>query len=140
MIVNVGKEYIWDLLDLRTCDRVGTGRPKENPHRLRKYRSFIEEVMLDPIDVGMLKINGNNLINDLDIKAGPIIGLILNSLLEEVLEEPKLNTSEYLTKRALELSMLPMKQLKDLAEKGIIKKKDLEDNQIAEIRKKHDIR
>jgi poly(A) polymerase/tRNA nucleotidyltransferase (CCA-adding enzyme) len=140
MIVNVGKENIWDLLDLRTCDRVGTGRPKENPYRLRKYRSLIEEVMLDPIDVGMLKINGNTLINDLSIKAGPAIGLILNALLEEVLENPGLNTAEYLTKRALELSMLPMKQLQELAEKGINKKKDLEDEQVAEIRKKHSIK
>jgi poly(A) polymerase/tRNA nucleotidyltransferase (CCA-adding enzyme) len=140
MIVNVGKENIWDLLDLRTCDRVGTGRPKENPYRLRKYRSLIEEVMLDPIDVGMLKIDGNTLIKDLNIEAGPMIGLILNALLEEVLEKPELNTYEHLTKRALELSMLPMKQLNDLAEKGIIKKKDLEDDQIAEIRKKHSIK
>ncbi|MEI6553834.1 MAG: CCA tRNA nucleotidyltransferase [bacterium] len=140
MIVNVGKEHIWDLLDLRTCDRVGTGRPKENPYRLRKYRSFIEEVMLDPVDVGMLKIDGNILINNLNIKAGPIIGLVLNALLEEVLEKPELNTLEYLSKKASELSMLPMKQLEDLAKKGIIKKKSLEEDQITEIRKKHDIK
>ena len=140
MIVNVGKENIWDLLDLRTCDRVGTGRPKENPYRLRKYRSLIEEVMLDPIDVGMLKIDGNTLIKDLEIPVGPVIGLTLNALLEEVLENPTLNTPEYLTKRALELSMLPMKQLKELSEKGISKKKGLEEDQVAQIRKKHDIK
>lgn len=140
MIVNVGKEYIWDLIDLRVCDRVGTGRPKENPYRLRKYRALIEEVMVDPIDVGMLKIDGNTLIKDLSIEAGPVIGLTLNALLEEVLEDPKLNTVEYLSKRAGELSMLPMKQLKELAEKGIVKKKDLEDSQIGEIRKKHNIK
>ncbi len=140
MIVNVGKEYIWDLIDLRVCDRVGTGRPKENPYRLRKYRALIEEVMVDPIDVGMLKIDGNTLIKDLNIQVGPIIGLTLNALLEEVLEDPKLNTVEYLSGRAIELSMLPMKQLKDLANKGLNKKKDMEDEQIALIRKKHDIK
>ncbi len=140
MIVNVGKENIWDLLDLRTCDRVGTGRPKENPYRLRKYRALIDEVMLDPISVGMLKIDGNTLLNELSIQAGPVIGLTLNALLEEVLEKPELNTVEYLKNRALELTMLPMKHLKELSEKGISKKKDLEDVQVAEIRKKHDIR
>ena len=140
MIVNVGKDYIWDLIDLRVCDRVGTGRPKENPYRLRKYKSLIEEVMLDPVSVGMLKIDGNTLIKDLKIQAGPMIGIILNALLEEVLERPELNTSEYLTNRSKELSLLPMKQLKDLAEKGISKKKDLEEEKVAEIRKKHDIR
>ncbi|MEI6042108.1 MAG: CCA tRNA nucleotidyltransferase [bacterium] len=140
MIANVGKEYIWDLVDLRICDRVGTGRPKENPYRLRKYRALIEEVMMDPIDVGMLKIDGNTLIKELNIPAGPIIGLILNALLEEVLEKPELNTQEYLTKRAIEISMFPMKQLKELSEKGVLRKKDLENEQIEEIRKKHDIR
>jgi poly(A) polymerase/tRNA nucleotidyltransferase (CCA-adding enzyme) len=140
MIVNVGKEYIWDLIDLRVCDRVGTGRPKENPYRLRKYRALIDEAMLDPIDVGMLKVDGNTLIKDLNIQPGPVIGLTLNALLEEVLEDPKLNTYEYLSKRASELSMLPMKQLKELSEKGINKKKGLEDEQIAQIRKKHDIK
>jgi len=140
MIVNVGKEYIWDLIDLRVCDRVGTGRPKENPYRLRKYRSLIEEVMLDPIDVGMLKVDGNTLIKDLKIQPGPVIGLVLNALLEEVLEKPELNTVEYLTEKSKTLSMLPMKQLKELAEKGISMKKELEESQKSEIRKKHDIR
>ncbi len=28
MIKNVGEENIWDLLNLRICDRIGTGRPK----------------------------------------------------------------------------------------------------------------
>jgi putative nucleotidyltransferase with HDIG domain len=31
MIANVGKENIWDLMDVRICDRIGTGRPKEDP-------------------------------------------------------------------------------------------------------------
>lgn len=140
MIVNVGKEYIWDLIDLRICDRVGTGRPKENPYRLRKYRALIEEVLLDPVDVGMLKVDGNTLIKDLNITPGPIIGLILNALLEEVLERPELNTVEYLTNRANDLSVLPMKQLKEASEKGVNKKKELEEEQTAQIRKKHEIR
>ena len=140
MIVNVGKEHIWDLINLRVCDRVGTGRPKENPYRLRKYKSLIEEVMMDPIDVGMLKIDGNTLIKELGIQPGPIIGLILNSLLEDVLERPELNTEDYLKSEAQKLSLLPMKQLKERAEKGIARKKDLEEEKVAEIRKKHDIR
>src|SRR3990172_9278246 len=36
LVANVGKENVWDLIDMRGCDRVGTGRPKENPYRLRK--------------------------------------------------------------------------------------------------------
>ena len=36
-IRNVGQEHIKDLLNVRICDRIGTGRPKEQPFRLRKY-------------------------------------------------------------------------------------------------------
>src|SRR5262249_42487041 len=61
MIVNVGRENIWDLVDLRICDRIGTGRPKEEPYRLRKYQSMIEEALHDPISLAMLKINGEGI-------------------------------------------------------------------------------
>jgi len=41
MIRNVGEENIWDLLNLRICDRIGSGRPKAQPFRFRKYKSTI---------------------------------------------------------------------------------------------------
>lgn len=41
LIVNVGKENVWDLMDLRVCDRIGTGRPKEDPYRLRMYKVVV---------------------------------------------------------------------------------------------------
>ncbi len=137
MIVNVGKENIWDLLDVRTCDRIGTGRPKENPYRLRKYRSMIEEALRDPISVGMLKIDGNTLIQKLNLAPGPKIGFILHALLEEVLENPKLNTHEYLEGRAQELINLSESALKKLGESGKEKKELAEEQDIEEIRKKH---
>src|SRR3989344_2706050 len=43
MIKNVGEENIWDLLNLRICDRIGTGRPKEQPFRFRKYKAMVEQ-------------------------------------------------------------------------------------------------
>jgi poly(A) polymerase/tRNA nucleotidyltransferase (CCA-adding enzyme) len=61
MINNVGKDNIWDLMNLRICDRIGTGRPKENPYRLRKYKAMVEQAMHDPISVGMLKIDGKGI-------------------------------------------------------------------------------
>ena len=30
IIANVGKENIWDLMNVRSCDRIGMGRPKRN--------------------------------------------------------------------------------------------------------------
>ena len=52
MIARVGEKHIWDLIDLRVCDRIGTGRPKEQPYRLRKYTSFVEEVLREPVTPG----------------------------------------------------------------------------------------
>ena len=74
LVSRVGQENVWDLMNLRVCDRIGTGRPKESPYRLRKYQSMIEEVMADPISVGMLKIDGNVLIKKLQVSPGPKIG------------------------------------------------------------------
>src|SRR5947209_11262270 len=62
IITNVGQEHIKELLDLRICDRIGTGRPKEQPFRLRKYMSMVDEALRDPISVAMLQINGAKII------------------------------------------------------------------------------
>jgi tRNA nucleotidyltransferase (CCA-adding enzyme) len=137
MIANVGKDYIWRLMDLRVCDRVGTGRPKENPYRLRKYKSMIEEAMHDPISVSMLKIDGKDIISLIKAQPGPRIGFILHALLEEVLENPLLNTKEYLEKRTTELNKLSTDELRKIGESGKEKKAKAEEEKIGEIRKKH---
>ncbi len=137
LIANVGKENVWDLIDMRGCDRIGTGRPKENPYRLRKYKAMVEEVMRDPISVGMLKVDGKKIMELLEIVPGPKVGQILNALLEEVLEDPNLNNEEYLNKRTLELYKMSDKELKDLGEKGKKKKQREEEKEIKEIRSKH---
>jgi hypothetical protein len=40
----------------------------------------------------------------LNIKPGPKVGTTLNQLFEEVLDNPELNTKEYLEKRVLEIA------------------------------------
>src|SRR3989344_4719220 len=42
IIVKVGQENIWALMNVRECDRVGM-KKKEAPYRLRKYFAMIEE-------------------------------------------------------------------------------------------------
>src|SRR6185295_14181400 len=61
VISNVGEENVKELLELRICDRIGTGRPKEQPFRFRKYMSMVDEAMRDPITVSMLKIDGRGI-------------------------------------------------------------------------------
>ncbi len=140
IIAAVGKDHIWDLMNIRICDRVGTGRPKENPYRLRKYKSMVEEALRDPISVGMLKIDGKRIMEVTHETPNPRIGLILHALLEEVLEDPKLNTAEYLEKRTLELAALAPEKLKELGEAGKDKKAEEEEKVVAELRKKHGVK
>jgi tRNA nucleotidyltransferase (CCA-adding enzyme) len=140
LIRNVGKEHIWDLINLRICDRIGTGRPKENPYRLRKFKSMIDEVLSDPVSVGMLKTNGDRILEISSEKPGPRLGLVLHALLEEVLDDPGLNTTEYLEKRALELLNLPEDELFHLGTQGRDKKEEQEDKRLGELRKKHHVR
>jgi poly(A) polymerase/tRNA nucleotidyltransferase (CCA-adding enzyme) len=139
MVVNVGRENIWDLMNLRICDRIGTGRPKEDPYRLRKYHAMIEEALRDPISVGMLKIDGKKLMEIAKISPGPVIGFTLNALLEEVLEDPSKNTEEYMEKRAKELVVLPIGELKALGEKGKESQEEANELEIKKIRRSHKV-
>lgn len=140
LIRNVGKDNIWDLIELRKCDRIGSGRPKEEPYRLRKFEAMLDEAMSDPIDVTMLKIDGNILINDLKMAAGPKIGYILHALLEEVLDNPDNNTKVFLVKRAGELAELDIEALKALGETGKEAKKEAQEAEIKEIRGKRGVK
>ncbi len=137
LLTQVGKENIWDLMNVRACDRIGTGRPKESPYRLRKYHSLIEEVMHDPITVGMLKIGGGEVMEIAKVLPGPKIGFILHALLEEVLEDPKKNTKEHLTQRTVELSTLSDKELEKLGRQGKEKRLETEEAKVKEIRGKY---
>ncbi len=140
MVVNVGKENIWDLMNLRICDRVGTGRPKEDPYRLRKYKSMLDQVLMDPVSVGMLKIDGTLLMKQLGMEPGPKIGMILNALLEEVLDDPSLNTDQYLKNRAVILNGMKIEELRILADNGKQAREEREREQIAEINKKYSVK
>ena len=140
MVRNVGEENIWYLMDVRSCDRIGTGRPKESPYRLRVYHSMVEEAMRNPISVATLKINGARVIELTNIPPSPKIGQILLILLEEALDNAEVNTVEYLEKRALELSKLDEKELKALGEKAKAKKEEIEGSEIEKIRNKHHVK
>ena len=128
---------VWDLMKIRACDRIGMGRPKESPYRLRKYESMIDEALRDPTSVKMLKIDGHTIMKVLNVKPSPKIGYILHALLEEVLNSPKLNTEEYLIGKAKELNELPESDLLKLAASGKEEKNKKETEELNKIRKKH---
>ena len=135
LINNVGRDKIWDLVNLRICDRVGTGRPKEEPYRLRKYQSMIEEALTDPVSLKQLKIDGNRIMSVTQETPGPRVGFILNALFAEVLEDPNKNTVEYLESTALHMKAFDIKELKRLADLGREVVQSENDKKLVEIKK-----
>lgn len=140
IVANVGPELVWDLMHVRSCDRIGMGRPKETPYRLRKYHSMIEEAMRAPVSVGMLKIDGARIMEILQIKPGREVGWILHALFNEVLDDPERNTGEYLERRSKELLQLDVTQLEKLGKAGKELKEEKEEEEIIAIRKKYGVK
>lgn len=134
IIRKVGLDNMKDLMDVRIGDRLGSATKKAKPYKLRHFEYMVEKVSKDPLSVKMLKLNGDIMIKELHFKPGPQIGAILNVLLAEVINEPKNNDLDYLSKRALELKDEDLKKLKILAQERIEEKRSEEDQKT---KKKH---
>lgn len=137
LIVKVGRENLKDLIDLRIGDRLGSDVAKAMPYKLRHLQYMLEKVQNDPISVKMLKINGEDIMSLLKIAPGPTIGAILDCLLSDVVEEPELNTKEWLEKRVIELSKLPLEELRQKAKEVIEEKREEQDTKF---RLKHKVK
>lgn len=137
LIAKVGAENMDDLVLVRICDRMGSGVPKPEPYRLRHFRYMIDKVQKDAISVGMLKISGDDIMKELNIKPGPKIGQILNILLDEILDDQGKNKKTYLIERAKELGKLSDKELQELKEQAIKKQEKLEQVVDEKIKKKY---
>lgn len=117
LIANVGPENMDDLLRVREADRIGSGTPKAIPYKLRHLKYIIDKVSHDPISVKMLKVNGEDIMRLTGIAPSPKVGLLLNSLLAEVLEDPSRNMREYLERRIHELDAKSPDELRTALEK-----------------------
>jgi len=118
LVKNVGLENMDDLINLRIADRIGSGVPKAEPYKLRHFRYMVESVSKDPISVKMMKVNGNDVMKILSIPPGPKIGVILNAILSEVLDDPSKNTQEYLHTRVKELNAMSLSELASIIKAG----------------------
>ncbi|MDZ4247727.1 MAG: HD domain-containing protein, partial [Patescibacteria group bacterium] len=103
IVRRVGPENIDDLIALRVGDRLGSGTKVGLTKKLQQFKERSLEVQKEPISTRMLAVNGNDLMHELKLKPGPGIGRIQDALLEEVLDDPKRNTKEYLLERAAAL-------------------------------------
>ncbi|MEN9327283.1 MAG: hypothetical protein RI947_91 [Candidatus Parcubacteria bacterium] len=102
-IREVGKEYIQDMLDLRTGDRLGSGST-ETSWRFDLFKKRIIEVQKEPFKVTDLKVDGNDVMKLLNERPGPRIGEILKKLFEEVVEGNVKNEREPLLEKLKEVA------------------------------------
>ena len=105
-IRRIGVENVKDMIDVRIGDRLGSGIPDERAEswRLKKFKERIEEQLAPaPFSINDLAINGNDIMKELGIRPGPVVGKLLQQLFEEVDEDLSLNTREYLLSRLHEI-------------------------------------
>lgn len=137
LLARVGVENMDALIQVREADRIGSGVPKAQPYRLRYLLAMLEKVKTDPISAKMLKINGEDLMKELKVPAGRLIGQIIAVLLEEVLGDPALNSKAVLLKRAEELAKLSSEELETMKRKAQEKAAAAQEAIDAEIKKKY---
>lgn len=94
---NVGLENMDDMLALRVADRLGGGA-RETSWRLEEFKKRLIEVQKQPFSVRDLKIDGNDVMKELNLKPGPEVGKILNDLFDKVVEKKIENEKEALLK------------------------------------------
>jgi len=101
----VGVENIGELIELRKADRSGNTSREGLPQQIYELKHRIAKIIEaeNAISVKDLKINGNTLMKELNISQGPLIGKLLNDLLEIILDNPELNNEADLIKCAHEL-------------------------------------
>ncbi|MGB4965491.1 MAG: HD domain-containing protein [Microgenomates group bacterium] len=97
-IRNVGKEYMYDALDLRVADRLGSGA-KLTSWRTELFKKRLEEVQHEPFAVKDLIINGKDVMEQLSLKPSPQVGQILDALFAEVFAGTLKNEREVLLQR-----------------------------------------
>ena len=104
-IRKVGLESINDLITLRLADRIGNGArcglPAPIETLMDKIRTVIDAD--NAFSIRDLDIDGNVIMGSFNLHSGPIIGTILNELLEMVLDNPELNKREILIQKAGEI-------------------------------------
>jgi tRNA nucleotidyltransferase/poly(A) polymerase len=96
-IREVGKEYLQDMLELRTGDRIGSGATPTS-WRLELFKKRLIEVQKQPFTVADLKVDGNDVMKIMKLKPGPQVGEILKKLFNQVVEGKLKNEKDVLVK------------------------------------------
>jgi tRNA nucleotidyltransferase (CCA-adding enzyme) len=100
LIARVGEGSINDIIALRRADQLGIcpENAQHFPVALAEFAARVSTVLEAgrAFTVSKLAVDGDDIMKDAGLKAGPQIGIILNELLQSVLEDPALNEREKL--------------------------------------------
>ena len=102
-IRGVTKDYLKDMLDLRTGDRIGSGATPSS-WRLDLFKKRLDEVQKQPFQIKDLKINGGDVMKILKIKPGPKVGEVLKKLFDQVVDKKIKNERNILIKNLEDLN------------------------------------
>lgn len=102
-IKKVGLKNVEDMLVLRVGDRLGGGA-RETSWRLEEFKKRLIEVQKQPFTVRDLKINGDDVMKQLNLKPSPKIGEILEKLYGEVVDKKLPNEKKELIKKLKSLN------------------------------------
>jgi tRNA nucleotidyltransferase (CCA-adding enzyme) len=109
----VGARHLDNLFALRRADDIGSGVGPDDPVRdAFRARLDAELAAAAALDRYALVIDGGDLIRELDLSPGPLLGRILDGLVERVINDPALN------ERAT-LLLLAQGMLADVDEAGV---------------------
>ncbi len=100
-IRRVGADLLDDLYALRRADNVASGTMEPRSGGLDELRRRAGAALAsDPLGPQQLAIDGNDLVAELGLEPGPMIGRLLDELLEAVVDDPRLNARDVLLERA----------------------------------------
>ena len=106
-IRRVGRDRVQDLYTLNEADVRAKGKDcSKDLESLARLKAHVANVLAagDALSTRDLKINGHDLMKELGLKPGRILGELLELLLDEVLTDPAKNDREKLLARGRELA------------------------------------
>jgi len=91
-IRRVGRDLVGDLINLRAADNVGSGLPANAGHLDELRRRVAAELAAGaPLSLRELAVRGDDLVVELGVAPGPIVGELLDHILGWVLDDPARN-------------------------------------------------
>jgi tRNA nucleotidyltransferase (CCA-adding enzyme) len=104
-IKRIGPERLDDLFALRRADNAASGIDEPPSAGLAELQARIVRELDAPLRTADLALDGDDLQRELGLQPGPVIGELLDRLLEAVLDDPRRNDREALlamARRALD--------------------------------------